>query len=483
MDFTVTEFDPSARNELYELFSPAWRANRDFAEMHEHVLRGGEYLDRFGQGTNTPEPAGQYQWRKDASFAMDYCSDLVDLRVGNLFRTQPVRIWEDSPYAEFIAGFVSDVDGAGTTMDAFMRRALREYYVNGVDIVVDKTAAAQSASPVTLADERSLAIRPTLTALTPLERVDWACDSAGRYCWVRYDLGAEPAVDETAGGGPRQYLTLTADQWRLYRRGGGSSPKATVAAGPMGLGVVPVVSFYYGESIRPDWRKVPLSLLTRIVPLARAMLNLVSQGQLDLYMAIGVLAALGVEAEQLPTELSPMCWLALPEGAAVQHIRPAVEHVAEKRQWLALMTEAMLRMGKVYMPPGEGRSRAGSGVQVQVERTDLDNEMAATAGAAEQAERDIIRLAVSRHEGRLIGHEQIGYSVEYNRQYVLASVREILEQARGFTDLSVTAAVPDLARVFLRRVLDQLMKKDDPRYKAIAEQIRGAELATRSNRQ
>lgn len=175
-----------------------------------------------------------------------------------------------------------------------------------------------------------------------------------------------------------------------------------------------------------------------------------------------------------------MCWLALPEGASVQHIRPAVEHVAEKRQWLSLMTEAMLRMGRVYVPLGENQRRAGSGVQVQAERTDLDNEMAATAGAAEQAERDIIRLAVSRHEGRLVAHEQIGYSVEYNRQYVLAGVREILDQARGFMDLSVTAAMPDLARVFLRRVLDQLLKKDDPRYKAIAEQIRQGDLVASS---
>jgi hypothetical protein len=480
MDFMATGFDPSATSDLYDLFAPAWRANRDFAEMHEHILRNGGYLDRFGVGTKTPEPAGQYNWRRAASFAMDYCADLIDLRVGNLFRTPPVRTWDDSPYAEFIAGFVGDVDGAGTTMDGFMRRILREYYINGVDIVVDKTAPAQAAVPRTLADERSLAVRPTLSAFTPLERVDWACDAAGRYCWVRYDLGAEPAEDETVQTGPRRYLTLTAGEWRLYRLAEGQSPQVTTTAGPMGLGLVPVVSFYYGESIRPDWRKIPLSLMTRIVPLARAMLNLVSQGQLDLYMAIGVLAALGVEAEQLPTELSPMCWLALPEGATVQHIRPAVEHVAEKRQWLQLMTEAMLRMGKLYAPTGQSHPRATSGFQVQAERTDLDNEMAATAGQAEQVERDIVRLAIGRREGRLVPPEKIGYSVEYNRQYVLAGVREILDQARGFMDLSVATAVPDLARVFLRRVLDQVLKKDDPRYVGIAQQIGQADLVARS---
>jgi hypothetical protein len=246
------------------------------------------------------------------------------------------------------------------------------------------------------------------------------------------------------------------------------------SSGPMRLGLPPVISFYYRQSVRPDYRGVPLSLLTRIAPVARALLNLVSQGQLDIYMAIGVLAAIGVDADRLPKEMAPMCWLGLPDGAQIQHIHPAVEHVQEKRKWIAMLSETILRMGKLIGASGKVSARATSGFQVAAERTDLDNEMSATAAQAEAVERDIIRLAVSRMEGRLVDHAEIGYSVEYNKKYVLAPAADIVAQAREFFATGLAGDVPQISRLFLGRILDSLIKKDDPRYTQIAAAIENA---------
>lgn len=471
-EFQPTDFDPTQTNSVYELFAPCWRMCRDFAEMHEHVLREGTYLDRFGGGTATPEPASQYHWRKQAAFAIDYCADLIDLRVGNLFRTAPVRRYDDSPWAEFIERFLASVDHTGTTMDAFMTDTLRKYYTTGVDIVVDKPLPPQGVAIQSRADEQILGLMPYLTAMTPLQRPDWACDHAGRYLWVRYDLGHQPPSDESSDKGDRQFLTLSRDSWRVYRVC--SDGTACVASASMRLGITPVVRFYARQSDRPEYRGVPLSLLSRIAPVARALLNLISQGQLDIYMAIGVLAAIGVDPEKLPTEMAPMCWLGLPEGADVKHIRPAVEHIAEKREWIRMAMEAILRMGKVVGPTGELSGRATSGFQVAAERTDLDNEMAATATQLESVERDVIRLAISRMEGRLVDHREIGYSVEYNRKYVLSPAVDIVKQAREFFDSPMAGALPEMGRVFLRKVLDSVMKKDDSRYDAIVGAIENA---------
>lgn len=353
-------------------------------------------------------------------------------------------------------------------MDAFMTDVLGKYYSTGVDIIVDKTASDPDAA-LTRAHEHNMGMRPYLTAMTPLQRLDWECDHAGKYLWARYDMGRLPAGDEDAPAGARQFLTLTSGQWRHYTVDDDGS--VMVNTGDMPLGRVPIVRLYYQNSTRPECRGVPLSLLTRIAPVARALLNLVSQGQLDIYMAIGVLAAVGVDADKLPREMAPMCWLALPEGASVQHIRPVVEHVQEKRQWIKMCLEAILRMGKLTGPSMEFGSRASSGLQVAVERTDLDNEMSATAGQLEQAEKDIIRLAVSRMEGRLVGHDEIGYTVEYNRRYVLTSASDIVAQAREFFDAGLGDQVPEMSGVFLRRVLDSILTRDDPRYGRIAKAI------------
>jgi hypothetical protein len=475
--FVPTDFDPTRTHAAWVLFAPSWEMNRDFAEMHEHVLRSGKYLDRFGQGTSAAENPAQYAWRRQAALAIDCCGELVDLRVGNLFRTRPIRTFSDSPWASTIARFLSDVDGAGTDMDSFMRQALRLHYVNGVDIVVDKTPPPPELEIRTRAQELQSGARPYLTALDPLARVDWSCNHAGRYHWVRYHLGQATSRDEASGPGPEQYLTLTRDQWRLYRVDrSGARPAVTRASGATALGVVPVVPLYYRTSTHRQYGPMPLSLMTRISPVARGLLNLLSQGQLDIYMAIGILAASGVEPDQLPREVAPMCWLGLPDGAKVQHITPAVEHIREKRAWAQMLMEAILRMGKLLGATGKLTGSANSGFQVQAERTDLDNEMSATAGQLEQVEREVMALMISRQEGRRIDPDRIGYSVAYNRKFVLTAVGDLLEQARTLLSIPAPAKIPELSRLFLQRVLDAVLRRDHPSYEKVRKAIESAEM-------
>jgi len=233
-EFIPTDYDPRQTCRDFDLFQQSWLLNRDFAEMHEHILREGRYLDRFGEGTSSSESPSQYAWRRQASFAMDCCGELIDLRVGNIFRTAPIRHYESSPYAAFIDQFISDVDGGGTSMDQFMRSALVQYYINGVDIVVDKTRPVGQ-SPQTLAQERQMGLRPYLTAMSPLQRLDWACDHAGRYKWVRYDLGSAPSEDEHLPAGASRYRTrkppppASSSPPSADRHGGSSSPRSTAS--------------------------------------------------------------------------------------------------------------------------------------------------------------------------------------------------------------------------------------------------------------
>ena len=476
---TITDFDPSARNPLYDEFRSSWELNRDFAEMHLHVLRSGRYLDPFGAGgEQAGEGAAQYAWRRNAAIALDPCSELVQLRVDNLFRTPPVRRYEDSPFREFLDEFLRNVDAAGTDIDSFMRRGLLLHYVNGVDFAVDKQSPPAGRSVLTLAQERSLGLLPYLHALGPLERLDWACDHGGRYRWVRYDLGAAPPADETAGGpGVRQYLTLTSDQWRLYRvQASGEGRTTTVSSGPIALGRCPVVPFYYKESTRSDCPKVPLSLLTRVAPIARYLLNLVSQVQIDVYRNIAFLVATGVEADKIPGEITPMgCW-ALPDGAEIRDLSGDVRHIQAKLQLAQLLVEAILRIGKLTHATGEAVGRATSGTQVAVERTDLDNEMRMTACQLEQVESELIHLAICRYKGQAVPRDQVRYGVEYNKQYVLTGAGELIQQARELAQIGLygPTGTPALLKIALRKVLDALAGEDDKAYQQALRQIESA---------
>ena len=466
---TITDFDPSATGDVYDELKDSWELNRDFAEMNLTILREGKYLDAFGAGS---EPAAQYLWRKNASLAVDHCADLINLRVDNIFRTLPVRRFGNSPHRDFIATFCRSVDGGGTSMDDFIRRALRLYYVNGVDFVIDKAAAPDGVRPASLAQERQLGLLPYVHAFGPLDRVDWAVDHAGRYLWARYRLGEVPAADEWADPpGLTRYLTVTPDEWRLYETSRDAEQPTTVRTGGISLGACPIVTFYFKTSARTDQPKVPLGLLTRIAPIARYLLNLISQTQIDIYRNIAFMVATGVEADQIPTEITPMgCW-ALPDGAELKDVAGRVEHIEAKLRFVGVLTEAILRIGRLTGASADLKSRASSGTQVAIERTDLDNEMSMTASQAEQVEREIVRLAVSRYEGRCVGHDELNYSVEYNRKFVLTPVGDLVDQLRRFVSAGVHHETPDVVRIMMRKLLDALTKDDDEAYVAAMTQI------------
>ena len=476
-----TDFDPAQTSALYDELLPSWELNRDFGEMHLSTLTDGTYLDQFGTsaGDKASEPQAQYAKRKLWSFAIDHCQDLIGLRVDNLFRTPPKRTYEDSPYREAIERFLADVDGGGTSMDSFMRRALVMHYVNGVDIVVDKQTS--DVLPANAAQESEMGLRAYIHAFSPIDRVDWATDHAGRYLWARYCLGAVLPDDETADDPEvTRFLTMTPAEWRLYTVPGEGD--ITVTSAPHALGVCPVVPFYFKESTRAEYRKVPLSLLTRISPIARYLLNLVSQIQLDIYRNIGFLVATGVQPENVPTEITPMgCW-ALPEGATLSDVAGSVEHIREKREFAETLIQAILRIGKLAGHSGELQSRATSGVQVAVERTDLDNEMQMTAAQAEAVETEVVRLAVSRNIGAPIEPDALGYAVEYNKKYVLASAKDIVANIKALVETDTHSQVPATLRVLLRHLLGALTSESDDQYQEGIEQIEamdaGSILAT-----
>jgi len=475
----VTDFDPAQTRDIYNELAGAWRANADFAEMQEHILRGGTYLREFGG--KSAEPAEQYELRKAVSLALDLCEDFIDLRVGNIFRVPPVRTFDASPYRGQIEQILPDVDGGGTSMDDFMRDALRRYYVNGVDIVVDKDAPA--ARPRSRDDEKHL--RVYLAAFGPLERPDWACDHGGGYTFVRYDLGPTARADETAGDpDERRYLTLTRTGWRLHVVGADADGKRALRtlSGRHTLGVCPVVQFYFKRSGKAEYDAVPLSLLTRLTPIAKFMLNLVSQGQLDLYLSVAFFVLFGVEAKDVPTEMgAAKAWAFNNPEARMQNVVATIEHIAEKRAWLQLCVQAMLRVGKLTGITADLKGRAASGVQAAIERGDLDNEMSATASQAEAVERRLIQLMLSRKHppagGGLIPMADIGYTVHYNKKYVLASAEELIRQARRLGQIGVAGEVPSLMRLALRKVADALSKEGDADYKAALAEIRAAAFA------
>lgn len=467
----ASKFDPSTTSTIYDLMAPQWVLNRDFGEMHLDILRSGTYLERFGgKGNEEGEPDEQYTRRREWSFAMDHCQDLIGLRVDNIFRTPPQRHYENSPFTKQIDAFLIDVDGGGTHMNTFMKKCLTMYYINGCDIVIDKQSS--DIAPLNASQEAELGLTSYLHAFGPLERLAWSADHAGRYIWVRYALGEMASPDETVEStGWNQYLTMTQIDWTLYSVPSGTG-ETVVVNQPHALNTVPVVSFYFKESIRSDLIKVPLSLLTRIAPIAENLLNLVSQIQLDIYHNIVHKVASGVKASQLPTSFAPgVTWAFEDAEAKLEYVQGDTDHIVEKREWANMLIETILRIGKLIGHSGELKTRATSGVQVAVERSELDNEMRMSATQAEAVESEVIRMVISRDVGREVSAEELQYTVDYNKNYVLTGITEIITNIQTLVKSQAHLEVPAPLQVLLRQLMDALSSEDDEIHAAGLAQI------------
>lgn len=471
--------DPTLKNSTYTQLSGAWESNRDFAEMHPHILEGGTYLNAFG--SEATENAAQYELRKTWSIGLDLCQDLIDLRVGNLFRSAPVRGYEGSRYKGDIEPFLENVDHGGTSMDDFMRAAVRQMYVNGVDIVVDK--AQLLGEPMSRADEKGMEVY--LQSFGPLDRYDWDTDHGGGYTFARYALGQTARQDETDGGDcTTEYLTYTRDGWRLYSVstiGTGNKVKSTVnmTEGTHTLGVCPIVPFYFRTSSRSDYKAVPLSLLTRLTPIAKYMLNLLSQGQLDLYMTVAFLAVFGVDAAEVPKQFGAnTVWGFQDPQGKIEHVIHTVDHIVEKREWLQLCLMAQLRIGKLTGVLSELQGRAQSGVQVAIESGPLFNELSSTAAQAEEVERRVMQYVLSRKNpptgGGLIPLADIGYSVHYNDRYMVEPTAELIAAAKAVRDLEIHDEVPTLLKMAAAKIADAMARDGDPDHDAVVAELEDA---------
>ena len=471
-----TDVDPKLTCETYDTLKAEWELNRDIAELHLATLRTGAYLDEFGGGhAEQKEAKAQYEWRKAASLALDQSADLVGLRVDNIFRAPPVRDFHKSPYKKHIEQFLPDVDGAGTHMNEFMRRHLPLYYINGVDFVVDKQDG-EGTTPTTLMQERELGMRAYVHAFSPLKRVDWSVDSAGRFLWARYNLGTPPPLDEADEVGEIvEYLTVTPYEWRLYQTGA-KDGSARVQIGPHTLGQCPIVPFYYAESSVEEYVGVPISLMTRIAPIARYLINLVSQIQIDILRNICFLVATGVEADKIPKAIATMgCW-ALPDGAEIHEQSGDVAHIVQKVAFAEALMLAILRLGKLTGATGDMQAKAASGVQVAVERTSLDNELKATAGQLETVETEIVRMAISRQLGKPITTDELGYSVRYNKRFVLTDTSALISEAKLYFDMpGVSQTIPTLSRKMVERIADAIVRQGDPAHDDILAELEAAE--------
>lgn len=485
------DWSPFNKCTLYDLHKDGWELCLDVSEWTYDVIASGYHVPKFSD----KEHSDDYKYRVSMSAPLDMCRDAVRIRCDNIWRTPPTReIEAGSKYKPLLEQLKADADNEGTSLDDFMKALLWQYYVTGVDVVAQMTAALDGQEIKTLADQKAAGLRPYFLQFSPVERYDWASKSGGGFLWARYCLGVEPRESERATGAVvTRFLMVSQSGWVIWRvwdeldEDGHTETKVVKesegATNEGLLGRAPITKAYFDESKKPGQAGIPLSLLTRPAIIALVMLNLKSQADGELLAAVPRYFASGMREDALPDSYGPgtIIKLADKEGS-IGVVQGEVGHITEKREWLMLYVGELLRLFKFRGGMAEIAAHSGSGLKLAIERTDLDNELRATAGFLEKTELEMMRQAVVLATGDDIKPEnaakELGYSAKYNDDFVLEPLGEMLDNIKKWVmDCNwVSEEVPSLTKEMVKQLRNALVRDDSSTAVEIDDEIKAAKL-------
>lgn len=242
----------------YDLRSPSWRVLLDAMEGSGGFLTG-EYLWPFDR-----ESKSHFNERKDTARYHNYIETLIDLYVRFVFTQGVTRTSTSKEYLQWI----TDVDGAGLSMDGFMRRLAAHGLAAGhAGALLDKTTDEPTGP--TKADERA---RPYLTLFAATDIPDWRYAQNALSVVKLYEAVEDQDITHEAQESDEafRYLIWARDGWARWSSDGDLLNKSSDG----GLGVVPLTIFRPRPSHKSPMFGRPLVANANIV---KAMFNRCSE--------------------------------------------------------------------------------------------------------------------------------------------------------------------------------------------------------------
>lgn len=130
------------------------------------------------------ETAEKYVRRKDMSYFINYVKPIVDAHINLIFKNEPVRQNTSSTYDLFL----NDVDGNGTSLTRFMKKAAIRAKLHGVEFIVIDAPRIEQGTIVTkqkFIDDR---LYPYLYLVSPSNIEDYVVDKFGRLIYIKYNV-------------------------------------------------------------------------------------------------------------------------------------------------------------------------------------------------------------------------------------------------------------------------------------------------------
>jgi hypothetical protein len=437
----------------YQLLYDAYTGSGGFVD--------GSYLFRHKR-----EDDEDFLKRKRMARYSNFVKVIVNALTNPIFKKTIVRDFESNKMME---DFMDDVDGKGTPINIFIKRAAKWARVyNRIFIVEDNYTAEQMVGN----KEDAMQNRqfPYLYIVRPDQVVDYTCDKSGRFLMFSYKVRAKMSKNDLKANSSYEEWTWTPETWSC------KTDDKLVSEGENSIGIVPVVAL--SASDEQEDNPLPVPDMLHIARANRDIYNRDSEKREILrnqcfpvlvYPMTPQMAAQARQRDENGNEIglnigtNNMMNVDASASAMPEFIAPPMEPVNVLQQEIKDIIDDMFRQAGLTSVLAIQTKQSGVAKQWDFEET--TNILADMAENCEMAETGIFHLfeAWTKTEVKDL-------KVKYPRNFNITDIVDELDKAQKMKDLVVGGTVVE--REVNRKIAEVYFADvDDKRYAEIMNEI------------
>lgn len=207
-------------------------SDRDYDLLYDAYTGSGGFLDGSYLFQHKREDVMDFAIRKQQARYSNFTRVIVNSLVNPIFKKTIIRDYDGN---DMLDAFVEDVDGLGTSLNTFMRKAAKwARLYSKVFIVMDNFTEEQMAANQQDAIERRQF--PYLYVVRPNQVTDYICDKYGCFSSFSYKVRSKMSKTDLKENTEYEEWTWTADTWEM------KGEKHIAQTGENPLGLVPVIT-------------------------------------------------------------------------------------------------------------------------------------------------------------------------------------------------------------------------------------------------
>lgn len=403
----------------YNLLKDAYFGTGGFAN--------GGYLSRHKR-----ESTEDYQARRAAAYYQNYFAPIVNALVDPIFKKAPMRDYQSS-IDDIVRDFLQDVDGSGTDMDTFMKRAAIMAKIYGVSfIIVDM---ARDANAQNMQDLRKRRVYPYLRVTGPQEinGNTYGLDARGNLTYIEFRETAK--IND--GAVAYRYCRYGLDGWKIT-----GDDKIENAQGSYHLGRVPVIPVF--SRMLEQKTMMPESDMSSIATMAKALYNHCSWlSEILRNQTFPLMTIPSLDAKEIVVGNNNALGYSPDSTHEPKFIAPSSDPANILQKQIGIIVQEMYRMASLsYMQSESAKTSSGVARQWEFERT--NQQLANFAANISRAEELVMQVFAHYL------NTEITYTVTYPDDFGVADVEDDIKQAQEVLDLDLT---PGIKKEVLKKVL------------------------------